>query len=422
MCMLKMAGLQFERDKEEVYRRSILHRIVLVSRIGLAVGAVAVPAFLVNDLMFDPMAQAAGIRLALALVNGLACAALFHPVIRKSPDIVRAMMICLFPLYSLGLVLISASYEGGFLVNVPGYVQVMVFIPIVCFSFMQALGILTTMVVAAVSGAMVAGASDIALMNLVHWLVGSSAFALGAAYFIDRMERRAFDLEQALGAEKMRSDALLQNILPERIAERLKRGETPIADHHDCVTVLFADIVGFTRWSRGISPGQVVSILNDLFSEFDALAERHGAEKIKTIGDGYMAVAGLRKTREAGEAAGAIADLALDMRTDFVAFRDAQGLDLSLRIGVHSGPVVAGVIGVRKIAFDLWGDTVNVASRLENSCPPGEIQISAQTAALIGARFKARSCGAVEIAGHDSREVFLLCGRADGTGPQRVSR
>lgn len=415
--MFLMPNLQFPPDQEAAYRKSVLQRIVMVSRFGLAVGMVSIPAFVANDLLFDPdaLAKTFPIRLVLALLNALALIGLFTTRIRNSPALIRLIFVTLFPLYAFGLVLIQAGHANGFLVNVPGYVQVMVFIPIICFSFLQALGVICAMVVVSVVGSMWVGATHVELMNLLNWLLGSAAFALGAAFVIDRISRRSFLLEQDLARETARSDELLLNILPEKIAQRLKDKEPRIADYCPSATVLFADIAGFTTLSRGMEPGDLVDFLNDLFSRFDELAESHGVEKIKTIGDGYMAVAGLAQDRNAAQAAIAVAGLALDMRDAFAAFCAHRQVDLGLRIGIHSGPVVAGVIGARKFAFDLWGDTVNVASRIESSCPAGEIQITREMLDLITPTFSAKSRGQIEIRGHETREGYLLDGK--GTVP-----
>jgi guanylate cyclase len=179
-----------------------------------------------------------------------------------------------------------------------------------------------------------------------------------------------------------RSDELLSNALPASIAARMKRGEQRIAESYAETTVLFADLVGFTPWAQQTDPDRVVSVLDDLFSTFDELATACGVEKIKTIGDSYMAVAGAPEPRtDHAQAAVALARAMLDAMTDA---RQRLDLPLQLRIGLASGPVVAGVIGQRRILFDLWGDTVNTASRMESAGVPGRIQVAGATRALLG--------------------------------------
>jgi class 3 adenylate cyclase len=212
-------------------------------------------------------------------------------------------------------------------------------------------------------------------------------------------------------AEREKSERLLLNVLPRSIAERLKQGETMIADHFDNATVLFADLVGFTPLSRRTPPLDLVNLLNEVFSRFDQLAAALGLEKIKTIGDAYMVVAGVPVPRE--DHAPAAATLALRMREELLAINNARGLKLSLRAGLNSGPVVAGIIGRNKFSYDLWGDTVNIASRMESSSLPGEIQISAATAALLSDAFYCEPRGKVSIKGLGEMETFLL---RPGTG------
>lgn len=172
--------------------------------------------------------------------------------------------------------------------------------------------------------------------------------------------------------EQQRAEQLLPNILPEPIADEMKKGNDLIAQIHDEVSVLFADIVGFTELSRLLPCHDLVSRLNDVFSVFDDLSDRHGLEKIKTIGDNYMVASGL--PRSVPHHAEAIADMALEMQAIIPRFSLDGVSPLALRIGIHSGPVVAGVIGRRKFTYDLWGETVNIASRMESSGLPGRIQ------------------------------------------------
>jgi adenylate cyclase len=213
-----------------------------------------------------------------------------------------------------------------------------------------------------------------------------------------------------LAAEREKSERLLRNMLPERIAARLKAGETTIADAVPAATVLFADLSGFTTFSAGLDARRLVFLLDEIFSAFDSVAAAHGVEKIKTIGDCYMAVAGLSNPR--ADHADAVAGLAVDLLDAFAAFAAGHGLDLGVRIGIHSGPVVAGVIGHQTLAYDLWGDTVNVASRMESHGEPGRIHVTAVTRLLLGARYRFEHRGAVEVKGRGRMETFFLLGPA----------
>lgn len=215
--------------------------------------------------------------------------------------------------------------------------------------------------------------------------------------------------EAALRQEREQTERLLLNILPKPIADRLKQQETTIADNFASVTVMFADIVGFTELSGQILPTELVEILNEIFSEFDQLAEKHGLEKIKTIGDAYMVVGGIPKPQP--NHASAIAEMALDMQAAIRQFQQETGKALNIRIGIHSGPVVAGVIGIKKFIYDLWGDTVNISSRMESHDLPGMIQVSAATYELLREQFVFEERGEIHIKGKGAMTTYLLLGR-----------
>jgi class 3 adenylate cyclase len=208
--------------------------------------------------------------------------------------------------------------------------------------------------------------------------------------------------------EVQRSEELLLNILPAAIAAELKVRPGRIAQSFDAVTVLFADVVGFTPLASQLPPETVVELLDDVFTRFDELAEQHGLEKIKTIGDAYMAVAGL-PTPVADHAARA-ARMALGMQAAVRAANERTSHRLDLRIGLHTGPVVAGVIGKKKFAYDLWGDAVNVAARMESHGLPGELQLSATTAALLPETFELEERGMIEVKGRGAMRTLWLRG------------
>jgi adenylate cyclase len=204
------------------------------------------------------------------------------------------------------------------------------------------------------------------------------------------------------------SDDLLRNILPTPIAERLKVSDVMIADEYDDASVLFADVVDFTPMSADMSPSELVTLLNEVFSAFDVMVERCGLEKIKTIGDAYMVASGVPQARS--DHAEAICDLALEMQTivEKELFADHR---LTFRIGINSGPVVAGIIGNRKFSYDLWGDTVNTASRMESGGRPGRIQITGATKALVDHEFTCEPGGLIDVKGKGPMNVWYLHGR-----------
>ena len=238
-------------------------------------------------------------------------------------------------------------------------------------------------------------------------IVGVTVFVFaGMAYFVRQRDR--FQAE---------SDDLLHNILPDDIAKRLKAGSGMIADDCEEASVLFADVVDFTPMSADLSPAELVGLLNSLFTVFDGFVEDLGLEKIKTVGDAYMVASGIPIPRP--DHAEAIAELALRMR-NHTREHEVGGHRIRLRIGVNSGPVVAGIVGTHKFAYDLWGDVVNTASRMESSGIPDAIQMTSATRSLIEDRFVCEPRGTVEIKGKGAMDTYLLVAEQPGREPPPV--
>ncbi len=229
------------------------------------------------------------------------------------------------------------------------------------------------------------------------------------SYILEVSARIEFLQRRALAYEKQRSESLLFSILPQKIAKRLTQNRSTIAQEYPMASILFADIVNFTPLSEKLTPTELISLLNELFSEFDRLVNRHGVEKIKTIGDCYMAAAGVPVPRE--DHAEAIAALAIDLVRYINHFTKRYYYPINLRIGIHSGSVVAGVIGQQKLMYDLWGDTVNTASRMESHCEVGKIQISRATYDLVSHAFICEAQGEIEVKGKGKLETWHLLAR-----------
>lgn len=233
------------------------------------------------------------------------------------------------------------------------------------------------------------------LSSLMATLIGLAVFSYaGMAYFV--RQRDQFQQE---------SDDLLHNILPDEIATKLKTDQSMIADDFEAASVLFADVVGFTPLSAKMSPPELVGLLNTVFSTFDGFVQDLGLEKIKTVGDEYMVAAGVPRRRP--DHAHAIAELALRIQ-DHCAQHQFDGHELRLRIGINSGPVVAGIVGTHKFAYDLWGEAVNTASRMESHGVPGSIQISKATYNLIRNDYICERRGRIEVKGMGNTETYLL--------------
>ena len=245
---------------------------------------------------------------------------------------------------------------------------------------------------------------------LTLFVVGRQVLALWENQRLNKaLNQHIVELDKAysmLNTEHDRAERLLLNVLPEEVATRLKSGQATIADSYTEVTVLFADIVGFTSLSARIPPEQLVRMLNQVFSAFDLLAEKYGLEKIKTIGDAYMVVSGLNGPHpNRPEAA---ASMALDMMDALQSLSQEIGINLQVRVGMDTGPVVAGVIGTKKFIYDLWGDTVNTASRMESQGVPGQIQVTERFYEYLRDKFRFEKRGTVQVKGKGEMTVYLL--------------
>ena len=226
-----------------------------------------------------------------------------------------------------------------------------------------------------------------------------------------RTEKALHVYSEKLEEAEKETRRLLLNVLPESVADRLKTAPGIIAESFSNVTVLFADIVGFTQLSSQYKPEVIVQILNELFSTFDALVQQHNLEKIKTIGDAYMVVGGAPIPRP--DHAPAIAELALGIKDAVAKYNESNRSSYTFRVGINSGPVVAGIIGTKKFSYDLWGDTVNIASRMESHGLPGEIQVSEGTYTLLQDGYVFDDRGEIEIKGKQPMRAYLLKGRRE---------
>lgn len=235
------------------------------------------------------------------------------------------------------------------------------------------------------------------------------------AFFISQKDY-AFQL---LAIEQDKSESLLLNILPKEIAPILKNNPGTIAEHYDGASILFADIVNFTPWSVELPAKEMVEMLNEIFSYFDSLLDTYGVEKIRTIGDNYMAASGVPMPRP--DHAQRLARMALDMSAYIQSRPPRNGKRLDFRIGINSGPLIAGVIGKRKFVYDLWGDPVNTASRMESSGVPGKIQITCATYELIKEEFICERRGNILVKGKGEMETWYLVGAKNGGNPEKPS-
>ncbi|MEL6177954.1 MAG: adenylate/guanylate cyclase domain-containing protein, partial [Myxococcota bacterium] len=245
-----------------------------------------------------------------------------------------------------------------------------------------------------------------ATLSVAMFGVATNIVGLFGSYRMEYSARENYIHLRTIEEERARTESLLLNIFPSEIALRLKSEQGEIADSFASVSVLFADIVGFTPLAQRLPPAEVVQLLNRLFTKFDALTVKYGVEKIKTIGDAYMAAAGLPVPRD--DHAVVLARMALEMHKVMRLECIELPVNLELRIGLHSGEVVAGVIGQRRFCYDLWGDTVNTAARMESHSLPGKIQITADTRALLEDKFTVEERGSIEVKGKGTMKTHWL--------------
>lgn len=244
------------------------------------------------------------------------------------------------------------------------------------------------------------------LIEVDFYLMATMCVGMFANYQMEFYLRQSYISDRLLRKEQEKAEELLLNVLPASIAARLKRGDKVIAESFPDVTILFADLVNFTQLSATISAKELVNILNEIFSEFDLLAEKHGLEKIKTIGDAYMVVGGLPIHR--ADHAQAVASMALDMRAAIQRISNLSQEPLSIRIGINTGPVVAGVIGIKKFIYDLWGDTVNVASRMESHGIPDQIHVTGETYQVLQQEYTFEARDKIQVKGKGEMQTYLL--------------
>jgi class 3 adenylate cyclase len=257
----------------------------------------------------------------------------------------------------------------------------------------------------------------VVLVNNNFFFVSANIIGMVACYYAQRELRLEFVQRRIVDLERQRSDSLLLNVLPARIADRLKQRGGTLADTFDDVTVCFCDIVEFTPLCSRLTALETVTLLNELFTALDALAAKHGLEKIKTIGDSYMIVGGVPTPRP--DHAEAIADFALDVQRTVAGFTRYDGAPLQVRIGIHTGAVVAGVIGSTKYTYDVWGDAVITASRMERHGVPGAIQVSEATYERLESRYVFAPRGAVNVKGKGPLLCWMLLRRVEShTGPE----
>jgi len=372
--LLAQAGLRFPDDADEAeFRREYVVRLRPQIQIAFVLGGLIYYIFFLWDRIIDPVhfETTHAIRAVLALVCLAMAVVMFW---KKSEPYLEAIQTGVITVASLGLTAIYAILDRGFEYGGVGIVIVILFnLAMLRNRFAYVLVFSLVSWIAFIGLQIAVGPAGFLIVN--NLVVGSAAFiGLFSVWNQERDNRRQFVLKRELRESREQIEELIFSMLPSQIVGRMRAGETSIADSYGEVSIVFADLVGFTQLARKVAPHHLVEILNKLFSKFDELAAQHRIEKIKTIGDAYMAVSGMDKGDS--QHAERAAEFAFGMLRAVEDLSSDLGFALNVRIGLHVGPVIAGVIGTRKPAFDCWGDSVNIASRLESSGVSGGIQIS----------------------------------------------
>lgn len=408
--LLVKLGLRFDRDEDEArFAHDYVQGKASETQLFLILFALFYYGFFVWDRIIDPVHVDAT-----HMIRGLVVApyaVLIALVLRSEWGRARLEALILSAMFAglAGLVAVYAILDSGY-----EYASLGFFMILMGFSSVFPIRARFLIPAALVSVVMVLAGHLYADNARPGWLIanlmamgGGVAFGALSAFIRERGARQQYVTARELATAKERVEDLLHSMLPSEIVTRIQAGETAIADAHGEVSIIFADLVGFTEMSRKISPSHLLKVLNQLFSAFDIEAERLGIERIKTIGDAYMAIGGL--TRRPGEDhAENAAAFALALQAKVTDYVNEMGYPLAIRVGLHVGPVVAGVIGVRRPAYDCWGEAVNLANRLEAMAAPGSIVISESAYWRLRPMFEIETLEETELKGIGRTKMFLL--------------
>lgn len=403
----------FPADLEADFLRAYNEHAVQFARIGILLAIVLYMTFYLWDLAIDPENASTALMYRIGVFTWFVVVSLVP--IRVFTRHLQTLMAVSVTIAGTGVSAIILQLENGLNLGVGGIVLVLMF----NFGFFRLL-----FVPSLIAGLLICSSYNVAAVigglptNLIFannfFLVSALVSGASVTYLIERLFRNQFLIQKDLDMERARAEELIHNLLPTTIASRLKAGEKVIAESHGEATVLFSDLVGFTTLTKRLSPSHLIEVLNDVFSILDELTERHGVEKIKTIGDAYMVIAGAGITRS--NSAQSIADFALEMVDRIRAYAAEKKLPIALRVGISTGQVISGVIGLKRLSFDLWGETVNLASRLESNSKEGRIQVSETTYWRLRDAYEFDRRGPIDVKGIGTVEAYFLLGRKADAG------
>jgi class 3 adenylate cyclase len=415
---LSAIGLRFQDGAVEAqFRRDFATAVLPIQRGALVVALAIMLLFTVRDVQLTGVYGTFPLFFRLFVILPVLAISLW---LTFQPFVVRHHQLFFFALATLLVVIVIS--------------QIFLIPPSANYDARSGFRAMTTMTlvvgVVALSGLRFEFAPIVGLLAIVGWLVNAHVMALDETlwratvlhlvaiyalsccvnFWIERLLRQQFTARQSLVVERARSDELLRSAMPAHAAERLKRGEQNIADAFIDSAVLFTDLVGFTDLSKRIGPKETVRVLDHVFSRFDEIVAVHGLDRVKTMGDGYLAIGGTGETRggahEAAKAACAMIAAVERASAEF-------GMPLALRVGLHVGPVIGGVVGDKRPTYDYWGDTLNIASRLETTSVPGRVHCSEAAYWRLGKAWRFERRSAVELEGYATVQSYLLTGPAD---------
>lgn len=409
MRLVERLRLRFADPAEEArFRTFYCLRFRHHTRIALVAGALLITLFAASDWLLDPEGARMTVVLRLVVIVPLMLAsawAVMLPRVERLYESVATLVACLVAVL---LAIIYWRLGSGATRAGLGLVLLMLSTIFIIRLRLRHFTIFMLTAWLAFLALIVAARHADPALALANTLAVSAAMVLGlyGAWTRESENRREFRLLSEVTAAKSRIEELLHSMLPSEIVERIQRGESPIADAHQEVSIVFADLVGFTALARHLPAAQLVQLLDSLFSDFDRIAVAHGVERIKTIGDAYMAVCGIGAA--CPDHPDRAANFALALQARVADLARERGLALNVRIGLHVGPVIAGVIGTRRPAFDCWGETVNFASRLESSGSHVGVHISEAAWRCLRERFVTRELPPMQLKGMGELRTHLL--------------
>jgi len=400
---------RFNTENEARFRLEYAARSIAFVRVSLPIAGALYLGYLFWDYYIDPerLFYMLAARLTCVVVAASVFGLTFHPSFVRWSQIILGLTAMIG---TTGILVVLYELPDGFSY---GAATILLGIMFTC-GLLRLLFIPAAITCLAIllmsNGAMyLSESSAFVFVNANFVLV--SAIIIGLAYtmILEWKERSTFEFKMELKKEKKVSDAMLRNFLPERIVDRLKQGEESIAEAVGEATVLFADLVGFTTLTKRLAPGHLVEILSDIFMKLDEISEAKSVEKVKTIGDNYMVVGGVRNPSP--ESAESVVEFAIEALNAIDQYAAEHGLPLKMRVGIATGAVVSGVIGTKVPAFDLWGETVNLASRLESEGQENAIQVSEATYWRVQHLYEFDDRGEIELKGGMTARVYILKGR-----------